>query len=575
MSIYRKFWSLLTADQRRRSVVQVVLMLIGMVVETASTGLVIPVLGLLTQPDFIAKHAVLEPLFRGIGSHARFVVFAMLLLVMVYANKASYLAFLSWSQSHFVFKLQADISQRLFSCYLQLPYAFHLQRNSAELLRNIVTETNLFTYSALIPGTVILSEALVTLGISCLLFAIEPAGALMVGSTLAVASWGFYRLSRGAVLNWGEARQVHEGLRIQHIQQGMGGVKDIKLLGRTDNFLDEYQVHNSGSARAGEYQLTLQALPRLCLELLGVTGLAILVLAMVYKEKSLEALLPTLGLFAAAAFRLMPSVNRVLSSIQSFRYAGPAIDTLHKELSLANGTPAQAPSEVQPIPFQQSLAVDLVTFSYPSTEAQALKGVDLTIRSGTSVGLIGTTGSGKSTLVDIILGLLAPTKGVVRVDGVDIQSNLRGWQDQIGYVPQSIFLTDDTLRRNIAFGINAKLIDENAVWRALNSAQLDEFVKGLPDGLNTVVGERGVRLSGGQRQRIGIARALYYDPQILVLDEATSSLDMKTEQGVMEAVRSLHGEKTIIIVAHRLSAVEQCDRLYRLEQGCLVAEGRG
>jgi ABC-type multidrug transport system fused ATPase/permease subunit len=367
---------------------------------------------------------------------------------------------------------------------------------------------------------------------------------------------------------------VHEGLRIQHIQQGMGGVKDIKLLGRADNFLDEYQVHNTGSAQAGEYQLTLHALPRLCLELLGVTGLAILVLAMVYEEKSLEAVLPTLGLFAAAAFRLMPSVNRVLSSIQSFRYAGPAIDILHKELSLANGTPAQAPSEVQPIPFQQSLAVDLVTFSYPSTEAQALKGVDLTIRRGTSVGLIGTTGSGKSTLVDIILGLLAPTKGVVRVDGVDIQSNLRGWQDQIGYVPQSIFLTDDTLRRNIAFGINAKLIDENAVWRALKSAQLDEFVKGLPDGLNTFVGERGVRLSGGQRQRIGIARALYYDPQILVLDEATSSLDMKTEQGVMDAVRSLHGKKTIIIVAHRLSTVEQCDRLYRLEQGCLVEERR-
>ena len=575
MLIYRKFWSLLTADQRRRAVVQVVLMLIAMVVETAGTGLVIPVLGLLTQPDFIERHAMLEPLFRRIGSHTRIVVFAMLLLVMVYAIKAFYLAFLAWIQSHFIFKLQADISQRLFSCYMHLPYAFHLQRNSAELLRNIVTETNLFTYSALIPGMVILSEALVTVGIACLLFSIEPAGALVTGSALAVASLGFHRLSRGAVLSWGEARQWHEGLKIQHIQQALGGVKDIKMLGRADNFLDEYQIHNYGSARAGEYQLTLQALPRLCLELLGVTGLAILVLAMVYKGKSLEVLLPTLGLFVSAAFRLIPSVNRILSSIQSFRYAGPAIDTLQKELLLVSGTPGQTPSEVQPIPFQQKLTTDSVTFSYFSVEAQALKEIDLTIGRGTSVGFIGTTGSGKSTLVDIILGLLSPTKGIVRVDGVDIQSNLRGWQNQIGYVPQSIFLTDDTLRRNIAFGVNEKLIDENAVGRALKVAQLDEFVKGLPDGLNTVVGEHGVRLSGGQRQRIGIARALYHDPQILVLDEATSSLDINTEQSVMEAVQNLHGKKTVIIVAHRLSTVRQCDRLYRLEHGCLVEERRG
>jgi ABC-type multidrug transport system fused ATPase/permease subunit len=289
------------------------------------------------------------------------------------------------------------------------------------------------------------------------------------------------------------------------------------------------------------------------------------------QRRPLDVVLPTLGLFGAAAFRLTPSVNRVLGALQSLRFGLPVIDLLHAELQLHAPEPpvAHGPST----PFVDALSLSRVTYSYEGANEPVLVDVTLTIRRGELVGFIGPSGAGKSTLVDIVLGLLSPDSGVVRADGTDIQENLRSWQDRIGYVPQTIFLTDDTLRRNVAFGLRDDQIDDDAVARAIRAAQLQTFVAGLPHGVRTVVGERGVRLSGGQRQRIGIARALYHDPAVLVLDEATSSLDTGTEHGVMDAVAALHGDKTILIVAHRLSTVERCDRIYRLERGRLVEEG--
>jgi ABC-type multidrug transport system fused ATPase/permease subunit len=335
--------------------------------------------------------------------------------------------------------------------------------------------------------------------------------------------------------------------------------------------LEQYRVHNAQSARVGQLQATLQQLPRLWLELLAVSGLATLVITMLVQGRALEAVLPTLGLFAAAAFRLIPSVNRVLGAIQALRYGLAMIDTLHAEFNLAASEVADTCAPI--VPFRAALELNKVTYAYPGAFVAALTEISLVIRHGESVGFIGSSGSGKSTLVDILLGLLKPDSGEVRVDGEEIQHALRNWQNQIGYVPQSIYLTDDTLARNVAFGLPTAQIDQAAVWRAIRAAQLEEFVHSLPMELDTLVGERGIRLSGGQRQRIGIARALYHDPVVLVLDEATSSLDTTTEREVMQAVRALQGRKTILIVAHRLSTVEHCDRLYRLEQGRVVEEG--
>ncbi|MEO1940873.1 MAG: ATP-binding cassette domain-containing protein, partial [Candidatus Thioglobus sp.] len=314
-----------------------------------------------------------------------------------------------------------------------------------------------------------------------------------------------------------------------------------------------------------------QQLPRLFLEFLAVLGLVALVLLMLWEGKPLDTLLPTLGLFAAAAFRLIPSINRILNAVQGLRFALPMLELLNNELSFLDSENTEArPHRCE---FMTEFRLEKVSFQYPSSENLALVDVSFTIPSGASVGFIGESGAGKTTIVDIILGLITPDKGVVEVDGVNIQNNLRGWQDQIGYVPQTIFLTDDTLRRNIAFGLPNEQIDDARISRALKLAQLERFVKGLPEGLETMVGEFGVRLSGGQRQRIGIARALYHDPEVLVLDEATSSLDTKTEREVMDAVRELKGSKTLIIIAHRLSTVEKCDYLFKIEQGVLVDQG--
>ena len=495
----------------------------------------------------------------------------MAVLVLVYAFKAVFLAYLAWRQMRFVYGVQADLSQSLYESYLRQPYTFHLERNSAQLIRNAVTEVSQFTQVGLMAGLTLLTELLVVLGIFLLLLAVEPVGAIAVGAVLGVAAWSFQRFTHHRIARWAEARQLHDGLRIQHLQQGLAGAKEVILTGRETAFFDEYRRHSMGTARAGQLQQTLQQLPRLVLELLAVSGLAALVFVMIGRHQPISALLPTLGLFAAAAFRLMPSANRVIGAFQNVRYAIPSVNVVYDEVHLAPPAPRRANGA--PLHFTRQLCLQSVSFAYPNAAAPALVDVSLQVEVGTSVGFIGGSGAGKSTLVDVILGLLQPQSGTVLVDGRDVQEDLRSWQNLIGYVPQSIFLTDDSLRRNVAFGLADSQIDEAAVWRAINAAQLGPYIGALPEGLDTAVGERGVRLSGGQLQRVGIARALYHDPQILVLDEATSSLDTETERSVMEAVHALHGRKTVLIVAHRLSTVQNCDYIYRLDSGLIAGQG--
>lgn len=572
MIILRKLWTILEPGDRKDAIALFFLLFVGMLLETLGVGAVIPALALMTQPDLGARYPALQPWLKYLGSppHEHLVIGGMVALVAIYAAKAAFLGFLAWRQARFVYGLQESISQRLFAGYLQQEYTFHLQRNSAQLIRNVIGQVGDIT-NVMQQGLMLATEFFVLIGISALLLSVEPLGALLVVFSVGAAGFGFHRFTRRRITRWGEARQHHEGLRIQHLQQGLGGAKDVKLLGREHEFLNQYRIHNAGSAKIGRQQATLQAMPRLFLELLAVSGLAALVVVMVMRGKSVDTLLPTLGLFAAAAFRLMPSVNRVLGAVQSVRFSIPVVDTLLHELALLNSDKKSVTR--RPLPFCNQLVVSHGCFRYPSALSPSLNNVSLSISRGTAVGFIGGSGAGKSTLVDVLLGLLTPDSGTVKVDGVDIRQNLRGWQDQIGYVPQSIFLTDDSLRRNVAFGLSDDQIDESAVWRALRAAQLEIFVKGLPEGLETKVGERGICLSGGQRQRIGIARALYHDPSVLVLDEATSSLDTETESGVMEAVRLLQGDKTLVIVAHRLSTVKNCDYLYRLAHGRIVAEG--
>ena len=573
MTIALKILSVLSPLERRNVTLLLVLMFIGMLFEILSVGIILPVIAIIMQEDLIQQFPVLQTTFHYLGepNHTQLVVGSMLALVIAYTMKSFFIIFLIWKQMSFIHNVQASLSQRLFINYLRQPYTFHLQRNSAQLIRNIVTETGMFALTGLSAAMILLTEILALLGIVILLLFIEPVGAIITAITIGLVSLLFYYFTRGYILKWGKERQYHEGMRIQHLQQGLGGVKDVKLLGREDNFFSQYSFHNKRSAHVGKYVYTMQQFPRILLELLAVIGLSILVVTMVMQGDNSGTLFATLAVFAAAAFRMLPSVNKIITAIQRVRYSLPVINILHEEL--VGFDECQTKNNNKTLLFKDSLNLESVTYKYPLTEDKALSGVNISIPVGTSVGFIGGSGAGKSTIVDIILGLLTPVKGRVLVDGIDIQENLRSWQNNIGYVPQSIYLTDDSLRRNIAFGISNEDIDELALNRAIKAAQLNEFVNSLENGLDSVVGERGIRISGGQRQRIGIARALYHDPEVLVLDEATSSLDVATETKIMEAVNTFKGKKTIIIVAHRLSTVENCNLIYHIKKGKIVKEG--
>ncbi|HIN32987.1 MAG TPA: ABC transporter ATP-binding protein [Nitrospirales bacterium] len=567
-----KIWILLTSAQRKSALVILGLMGISMVLEILGIGLVIPVIALLVQDDLAASYPKVQPVLQMLGNPTKvqLVTGGMLALVGIYLLKNTFLAYFTWRKICFATDVQIQLAQRLFTIYLRQPYTFHLQRNSAQLIRNVTTEVGVFQIT-LLQLMMLLSEGLVIVGITALLLMAEPVGALIVVLVLGVAAWSYQHFTRRHLLRWGKLRRYHAGLSIQHLMQGLGSAKDVKLLGREDDFLAQYLIHNTQHGRIGRYKSTLAALPRLWLELLTVTGLATLVLTLLAQGRDAASIMPTLGLFAVAAFRLMPSVNQILGSFQAIRFSLPAIDPMYEELQLAAPRPATRTKHAPPL--QTKIQLFNVSFTYPNAPAPALNSLSLTIQKGETVGFIGPSGAGKSTLVDVILGLFTPNSGRITVDGQDIQQNLRAWQDWIGYVPQSVYLTDDTLRRNVAFGLPNEKIDEAAVTHAIQFAQLEEFVASLPQGLEALVGERGIRLSGGQRQRIGIARALYHDPAVLVLDEATSSLDTTTESEVMQAITALQGSKTILIVAHRVSTVAHSDRVYRLEQGKLVKEG--
>ena len=571
-SVNQKIWGMLSPTDRRSLIFLLILIVVGMLLEMLGVGMVIPALAIFTQNDLTDQYPALYPIIQTMGNPSQkdLIIGGMLVLVSVYFLKNLFLAFLGWKQIRFAYGLQAQLSQRLFEVYLRQPYTFHLQRNSGQLI-NTVNEVNSFTSNAVIPVMTILTEGFVLLGLCALLIIIEPFGTLTVISILSLSTLGFHHFTRFNITRWGEQRFHHDGLRMQHMQQGLGGVKDAIILGREENFLEQYRIHNWRSIQMGQFQSGLQQLPRLWMELLAVSGLAILAITMISQGSASEAILPTLGLFAAAGFRLIPCANKILCSMQLLRFGLPVINTLYDEFNLI--APKNPVRENVIKPFHDTLQLNKVFYSYHGTNKAALKSISLSIKHGESIGFIGKSGAGKSTLVDILLGLLTPDNGEVKVDGINIQENIRSWQDQIGYVSQSIFLTDDTLRRNIAFGLPNEKINEVAILRAIKSAQLEEFVVSLPKGLDTIVGERGVRLSGGQRQRIGIARALYHDPAVLVMDEATSSLDSVTERDVIQAVNTLHGSKTIIFVAHRLSTVEKCDRIYKLERGELKAQG--
>lgn len=561
-------WKLFTNSDRIAFTRIVVMVIIGMFLETISLGIVVPIIGILTQDDYQQKYPFIVDIFGNL-SREELISAVMVAMVLIYVVRSLFLFWSLWIQKGFSASVSGRLSQSLFSTYLRQPYMFHLQRNSSTLMRNAKNATAIVT-CGVDPFLVLLTDGLVAIAMFALLIAVEPVGTLAVLLVFGISTFVFQRTTRRRIDSWGYQVDYHETKILQHLQEGFGGAKDVKVLGRENEFLSQHEKHLGESIRINRIYNVILTLPRSFMEIITIVGLCLLVVSMVVRGRELADIVPILGLFAAAAFRVMPSINRLLMATQTLIFNRSIITSVYQDFLLDSTDSLTVNSNTK---FASQLELVDVSFQYPAAAAASLHNVSLVVKHGEAVGFVGPSGAGKSTLVDVILGLFAPTSGVVKVDGQDVQQNLRNWQNQIGYVPQAIYLTDDTLRRNVAFGLNDENIDDNLVRDAIRLAQLEEFVATLPEKLDTVVGERGVRLSGGQRQRIGIARALYHNPSVLVLDEATSSLDTPTEHGVMQAVQALQGSRTVLIVAHRLSTVEYCDRLYKIENARITEEG--
>jgi ABC-type multidrug transport system fused ATPase/permease subunit len=568
LPITKMVWRALAINERRKLFFVWILVLIGMMLELLSLGLIIPFMGLLTQDDYAEKF---PSLYERLGepTQQEILVTGVLFILAVYLVKAIFTYYSNWVQRAFLNRAKARLSNEIFQRYLCQPYSFHLDHNSSTLITNAENGRTIVS-GGLEPLLVLLTDGLIATGMFVLLLLVEPIGTLCVLVLFAAASVLFQFSTRKRIHEWGIAKKIESRLVLKHLQQGLGGAKEVKIMGREQLFLEEHKKSVSASMEVDRRFMMLQVIPRLWLELLAIVGLVVLVLAMIGSGDSVSQILPVLGLFAATSFRIIPSINRILASIQTLGYSKPIIRSVFDDLQLLVPITPKTGTEIQ---FSTSVCFENVSFKYSNAVGNANENLSFCIGKGEAVGIIGHSGAGKSTLVDILLGLLQPTAGAVLVDGADIQNNLRSWQNHIGYVPQTIYLVDDTLARNVAFGLPDELVDHDAIARSIKAAQLDEFVSTLPDGLDTIVGERGVRLSGGQRQRIGIARALYNDPEILVLDEATSSLDTETEQGVMDAVKELLGTKTIVIIAHRTTTVSYCTKVYKMDKAQIVGSG--
>jgi ATP-binding cassette, subfamily B, bacterial PglK len=556
------------------------LMLVAAILEMVGLGLFIPLLQILISPEKLSDLPLVGEGFVRMSreDNATFVVVFCISLFAFFIFKSVMVGWIIYAQQRFVLQKRAIFAQRLMHNYLIQPYVFHLQRNTAELVRNVINLSAHVFIKGLMPLLQLTMDIIITIGMVSVLLLANPQAALIMGSVMAVSAIIFYRAIRNRVKGWGDRIVGYDGEILLWANQALGSIKETKIRGAEQFFADAFGRPNFASVPILSRLMLLPHVPRLFLEIIAMGGMLLLVVTLVVvNQQDVTTVLPALGLFAVAAMRLMPTFSKVVTNLNILRGATAGIDIIHDDFRdyMASGQIAGEAIDVatQPLSFKRDLCLKGVSFDYPGSEQAALSDINLTLQKGQSVAFVGRSGAGKTSLVDIILGLLQPSKGRLLVDDRDIFDNLASWQGRIGYIPQEIYLTDDTFRRNIALGVADADIDDDKVRKALRLAQLDDVLNGLPDGLGAVVGERGARLSGGQRQRIGIARALYNDPEILVMDEATSALDSETERQVSAAIDGLSGQKTLIIIAHRLSTVRHCDQIVLLENGKIVGSG--
>ena len=537
---------------------------------------IMPFIAVLANPQLVETNALLAKVYETFNfTSTNLFLFSLGLLVFILlVLSLSLKAVTNYAQLRYTLLTEYSLGRRLVEGYLRQPYSWFLNKNSAVLGKNVLSEVSEVINQVMIPLLVFIAQFFVAFALLTLLMFIDPQVSLTVGVVLGIAYGLVYKLVSKYLSRIGVERVVANEARFHLLSEAFGAIKDVKIRGLEQTYVDRFSIHaRTYAINQASAQIVAQV-PRFILEMIAFGGMLLLVLFLIARNGSFTNAVPIIALYAFAGYRLIPALQQMYGSYTQLRFSTPALKIIHQEiLGLQRSNNAQ--TAVEPLNFSQDIKMDDVYYSYPNTSVSALKGLNISIASKTTVGIVGFTGSGKTSTIDILLGLLEPEKGAILIDGVAVDSsNRRQWQKTIGYVPQQIYLADDSVYANIAFGIEPENVDYSAIERAAKIANLHDFViNEMPRGYESIVGERGVRLSGGQRQRIGIARALYHNPNVLILDEATSALDNLTEKAVMDAVHNLGHEITVILVAHRLSTVRECDQIFLLEKGQLKAQG--
>ena len=584
LDFLRKAYDVLGRQARNQALLVFALVLIMAVVEMLGVASIMPFIALLSNPSVLDTNRYLSAAYRGLGfgSTDAFLIFVGVATLVLLVGSVVLRAITLWFQLRFINMQTHIVGSRLVEHYLRQPYEWFLRHSSSDIGANVLAEVTNVLQGAVYSFMLLFANGVVAMFLMILLIAVDPVLATIVVLVLGGTYCGVFLFVKQRVGRLGSVRVRANRQRHQAVQEAFIGIKDIKVAGVESRFLDRFRGPSEHMARASITSAIITELPSFFMQVVVFGGMLLVVIYLMMARGSLQDALPIISLYALAGYRLLPSLQGAYRNVTAMRFNIPALEILHRDIHEFTRAPRVVPSQgldfssSRRLGLRHSLEVRDLCYQYPGTEHSALENLRMIIQANSTVALVGSTGSGKTTAVDVILGLLKPTSGQLLADGQQVvDSNVRSWQRSIGYVPQTIFLTDDTIAANIAFGVASAQVDPIAIERAARIANLHNFVLSeLPHGYETEIGERGVRLSGGQRQRIGIARALYHDPDLLVFDEATSALDNVTEQAVMEAIYALARKKTVILIAHRLSTVRACDRIFLLDRGRIIAAGK-
>ena len=578
MNLLKKLFFLLPVNQRSKALLLLVLMIFMALVDVIGVASILPFMAVITNPDLIETNSILNKFYLisnkyGVANDEQFffvlgiVVFFLLVFSLTLKTLTTYF------QLRFVWMQEKTIGKRLLESYLHQPYSWFLDHNSSNIGKNILSDVGHVVQNGINPAIVLLADGFVAIALITLLIIANPIIALSVCFTLILSYILIYSVSRRYLNKIGEQRSKNNNLRFNAIIEAFGAAKEIKLGGLEPNYINKFSIAAKNFAHNQASSQIMALTPRYILEGIAFGGILLVLLYLISSTGSFNNAIPLISLYVLAGYKLMPALQHIYQSLSQLRYAGPALNTLEKDIN--NSKHAVHDLTQKKMNLAKSISLKNIFYKYPNSSRNVLDNINLTIAANTTVGIIGPTGSGKTTVVDIILGLLVAQEGHLEVDGkVITKTKSRVWQRLIGYVPQNIYLSDDTVASNIAFGVSNEDVDQTSIEKASKIANLHNFVvEELPNQYQTVIGERGVKLSGGQRQRIGIARALYFNPQVLILDEATSSLDNQTEKAVMDAVNKLMDNTTIIMIAHRLNTVRNCDNIFHLNKGKIINQG--